>query len=164
MLAQKAIATQLDLVYYPVCFLFRHCVELHLKALVSEIYCLHGVQVELEQDVKGLPAKPKGMMQKHGLLTLLRWIEEALRIFTDERVDQLVRETVTAMDRIDFDGQAFRYHSRRDGSPSLPGATYVQMGQLLQRMKSVHFHLLGIDLWLADHRATGQALLDELTP
>ena len=151
-----------DLLFYPICFNFRHCIELHLKALVYEIDSLHRVLVSLEE-ASDLPSKPRRMMKRHSLICLLQWTEKALEVFSDERMDKDVRRAILEFDRYDADGQAFRYHIKNDGSQSLPDESRVGIEALLNRMETVHFHLCGIDMWLADQKETAQGVLDDLS-
>ena len=153
-----------DLLFYPICFNYRHCVELHLKAMVVEAEALHAVLDKLGEAVGELPSKPSKMMGKHSLSPLLTWLEKALAVFSDERMDPAVRKAIFELDSFDRDGEAFRYEARKDGSPTLPDQARIDVRNLTTRMERVHFHLAGIDMWMADRRETALAIMSDIMP
>lgn len=153
-----------DLLFYPICYNYRHCVELHLKAMVVEAEALHAALEKWGEPVDAMPPKPKKMMDGHSLSSLFGWLEKALDVFSDEKVDPKVRKAIFDLDRLDFDGQAFRYEARKDGSLTMPDQVHVDVRNLMDRMERVHFHLAGIDMWMADRRETVLSIIDDLTP
>ncbi len=164
-LARSALGNEpQDLLFYPICYNYRHCVELHLKTMVLEAEALHAALEKLGEGVDDLVVKPKKMMERHSLSSLLKWLEKALAIFSDEKMDPEVRKAILELDRFDFDGQAFRYESRNDGSLTMPDQAHIDVRNLMDRMKRVHFHLAGIDLWMADRREMALAFVADLTP
>ena len=153
-----------DLLFYPICFNFRHCTELHLKALVPTIEALHGASVELGEDVAALPSMPQKMMDRHSLLSLLQWIKESLNVFNDEEFDVDVEHAIADLHKHDSDGQSFRYHTKADGSISLPDEVRVDLRSLLEQMERTHYYLSGADMWLEEHLSTARAMISDLTP
>lgn len=164
-LARAALGNEpQDLLFYPIFYNYRHCVELHLKAMVVEAEALHSVMERMGETVDALPSKPKKMMKKHSLSSLLGWLEKALTVFSDEKMDPMVRKAIFDLDRFDFDGQASRYEARQDGSPTMPDQTHIDVRNLMDRMERVHFRLAGIAMWMADRRETALSVIADPAP
>lgn len=153
MLAEGALSGEpKDLLFYPMCYNYRHCIELHLKALVVEARKLHTALAKRGEAPEELPPEPKNIMTKHGLRELLEYAEQLLSLYSEEKIDPTVRESILDLDEIDFDGQAFRYDSRKGDVPTLPNESWVDVHNVMERMNKAHFCLLGIDMWMADKR------------
>jgi hypothetical protein len=161
-LAERALRGQpKDLLFYPICFNYRHCIELHLKVLIIEARKLHGALAKLGESIRKLPSQPRNIMKRHSLGELLQYVEALLSLFTEETMNDTVKETILDLDKIDFDGQAFRYASRQNDTPTLPNASWVDLRNVMERMKETHFHLLGIDSWISARLEIG---LSEMNP
>ncbi|MBI5558739.1 MAG: hypothetical protein HY885_13990 [Deltaproteobacteria bacterium] len=156
-LAETALRGQpRDLLFYPICFNYRHCIELHLKALIIEARNLHDVLTKLDEPVKELPALPKKIMSSHSLKELLQCVENLLSLFSEEKMNAAAKKTIRDLDIIDFNSQAFRYDSRLNGTPTLPKASWVDLRNIIEKMKEAHFHLIGIAMWMADQGKRGR--------
>lgn len=162
-LAESALRDQpKDILFYPICFNYRHCIELHLKALIIEVRKLHDVHTKVGEPVRELPSQPK--MKPHCLSDLLHYVEKLLVLFSEEKMNASVKKTILELDEIDFDGQAFRYDSRLNDTPTLPNESWVDLRNVMEKMKEAHFHLIGIDMWMADQRGMASAILADMNP
>jgi len=110
--------------FYPVCFLYRHALELMLKEIVRDAddaieslrICgsLSGMKT---REARGL----RPLIRSHGLGALLiDYVIPRLRIIDAPTVLPIVREVIDAFDAIDPRGQTFRYSVDTNDSLTLP--------------------------------------------
>ena len=86
-----------------------------------------------------------------------------MALFRADDMNASVKKTILDLDEID-DGQGFRYDKRHDNKPTLPSEAWVDVRNVMERMKEAHFHLQGIDMWMADRRGTASSILAAMGP
>lgn len=97
-----------DLLVYPLCFLIRHYLELELKILIKS----------LEKFLKKDPSK----LYTHSLLKLLSILNNYLPIYNTLPVNkQNFEKLINDFDKIDDNGETFRYKKDHDGNNNLDG-------------------------------------------
>lgn len=120
--------------FFPIAFLYRHCVELQLKSVV-----LNG------QRLLGLPGSAPCGHDLRGLWTEARVlvVQAGFDVASDSlaRTDQTIAELTTA----DPSGQSFRYPLDRKGLPTLPTVSGVNIRALSARMDELVNFLLGLN-------------------
>ena len=135
----------------PIIFLYRHALELYLKAIV-----LHG-EVILQMKGKTLLTN-RSLLQKHNLLPffpLLRQVFDAVGwtweldiegVHTFEEVEELLRDFET----VDHASYTFRYPVDTKGNPSVPHHFMVHMPTYCKRMdallESLEAALMGLEV------------------
>ena len=163
-LSRTGVADQL---FYPICYSYRHYVELSLKYLVEETEKLAGILDELG-DLKGKMIQSAGpeLLKNHSLERLLRLLEERLALVSDEPLPPEIRPLIILFHSMDPDGQSFRYPTRTSGSPAFPAPTQYDLESIKSGMVQVRRCFLGIDGWLDHTRALAgdylQTLQDEM--
>ena len=96
---------------YPIFFLYRHALELYLKAAVQ-------------------PPRPR-----HDLLPLISEFEDLLREHIHRRIPSHLKEDLMVFAAIDPDAQGFRYSHLTSGKPRLlPGEYWVPLRDLRRFM------------------------------
>jgi hypothetical protein len=137
----------------PIVFLYRHAVELYLKAVVR-----YGVNLS---DFRGQKIEvDEGILFGHPLLPLLSafrrvfeavgwtWESDVEGLSTYAEFEELIRE----VDEIDRRSFAFRYPMRKDGEDSLPPRFVMNIPEFCRLMDAILGNLdgaatqLGIDL------------------
>lgn len=117
--ALRGARGQLDYYFPVICFLYRHHLELQLKLLIR-----------MACRVTGRPL-PDDLTVNHSL--------ERLLLQLDERLDGLdvggachpdARDMLLELDRLDPNGQRFRYLTRKDGGSAIPDALAVDVANL----------------------------------
>jgi len=140
-----------DFLFYPICFNYRHYLELHLKGLV---HSLERFYLKLEEY-----GRPEGEVEemkrdeldhKHSLESLTQIFEKCLEAVSGKPLDTDVRSIIIELHNFDTGGQTFRYHRNTDGEPTIPEQKHIDLNRLAEEMEEVHKHLVGIDGWL-DH-------------
>jgi hypothetical protein len=149
-----------DYLLYPVCFLYRHYVELRLKEILRN----GGTLVDED------PSKPR----THNLQKL--WSDARpllLKIWPPDEIDPAYREEsdafIAAMDSlvsqlhaIDPRSDAFRYPVTTEDSPSLPGVRALDIGHVAACFDSVAAFLDGSVLGIDDQRDMRNQWLGEI--
>ena len=117
-----------DFVVYPICYLYRHYVELILKGLI--------VQCQIGEGKSG------NFPTNHDVLALWKQFREHIEQIqpdvddANETVERSIREFV----KHDPCSDSFRYPIRRDGTPTLEGLTLID----LQNLQTVMGRISGL--------------------
>jgi hypothetical protein len=135
----------------PIIFLYRHALELYLKAIV-----LHGDAI-LQMDGKTLLTS-RSLLQKHSLLPFLpllkqtfdavgwAWELDIEGLHTFEEVEALLRDFET----VDVGSYAFRYPVDTKGNPSVSAHFMVHIPTFCKRMdallESLEAALMGLEV------------------
>lgn len=140
---------QMQFLFLPLMFNYRHYVELHLKHLIKQAEKLYfalkimgGTRGELNESVISQLTKT------HGLETLLEWLKGRIKLVTDETLDEKLLKTIRQLNEVDSDGQNFRYSVRTNCKKSLPNQFSADIEKICSRMQDIHNYLSGIDIWL----------------
>ena len=119
---------------YPILFLFRHSLELYLKALTYRAAQLYMLETELDM------ALPR-LWKEHSLPRLLETVRPILAALDPNgvrgyrRVPEEVAEVIDAIDRLDPASYAFRYPVTSTGEAVLPHHLVVNVlvfGEMVQ--------------------------------
>ena len=115
----KEARGMMDVMVYPVVFLYRHHFELALKAIirVGGRLCDQGDVVPHVHELIGLWRKARPILEQH-------WPN------TGSDLLDIAEELLTELDGFDPRGQAFRYPEERDGTTSLPNGLHINLRQL----------------------------------
>lgn len=129
--------SELDIVILPVCFLYRHYLELALKALARDVATIKGVDA------------PK---LDHGLMERWSFAREYMGDNPDE--DDALAATESLLkewSEIDPNSFSFRYPTTKEGKPSLPESfTQLNIRQLRDAIEKVDRVFSGISELLAE--------------
>lgn len=120
-----------NILVYPICFLYRHFIEIALKGIIERFGRL-GYNVEIDQ-----------IRKTHDLATLLniagKLTKEHLYTSFSGEAEQTIRE----MNNVDPKSQAFRYTTTKKGDQFFPDHDVVGLGTLKDKMAKVYDELLG---------------------
>jgi len=146
-----------DTLFFPICFNYRHYVELALKYLIIAVEDYHSILRQLGQGEGKLikSAKPK-IVYEHGLQPLLDWFVERLELVTDTKLSSDVCAIIKQLHEMDPSGQIFRYPFKKDGSLMLLEQRRFDLVNIRTLMQEVEGELSGVDIWLKYN--TDQAL------
>jgi hypothetical protein len=148
-----------DALFYPICFNYRHYLELHLKGLIRSLGQFYQKMEEYGQHRRKVEELENDDLQEHSLHVLLNLFKKRLEAVSEEPLDSNVRSTIMELHRTDDPrGQTFRYHRNTSGEPTIPERKHVDLANLAEQMEKVHKHLIGIDSWI-DYQ---HAKLDEM--
>lgn len=123
---------------YPICFLYRHFIEIALKEIIIRCEKLQH-KTETKKRVR------------HELLPLLKTADKLVKnqfggSFPEE-IKQIIEEINSFDDKSDF----FRYATCRKGKHFLPNHDVIGLGTLKQKMSKVHDQLKGALIGLKEY-------------
>jgi hypothetical protein len=154
-----------DALIYPILFQFRHFAELGLKDLI-----LHADQAGRSLDRMGwalhpLPESIGNRLQRtHNLGQLLTWLRERMAALSDEDLDPVGCAAVLELDRMDQNGEAFRYQLTKDGRLQLPEPQTIDLDRLEEQVDSVLGLIFGVDGWLDARASEAVAVWNQTVP
>jgi hypothetical protein len=151
-----------DTLFFPICFNYRHYVELSLKHLIIATEKFYVVLEELG-DTRGTlrESAQSEIINDHSLERLFRLLVERLQLVTDEKFDDTIRKTIMQLHGMDPDGQNFRYPRRTDDRLALPEQSAYDLEIIRRRMEEVYNYLSGLDIWLSENTSLALELLHE---
>lgn len=153
-LVELAVAKRMgDVYFFPICFLYRHSMEVTLKDLVEQADRFIRAAVRLgwcSPDALRDEAKVKEKLEKtHSLLSLFQDLTARLALVSDETMPEAVVAAVRELHSLDADGQTFRYAWRKDGSASLPDTATYDLGRIRSEVgRAIEFLAYGVGGWL----------------
>lgn len=147
--------SQRNFLIYPYAHTWRHCIELQLKATLPIVAELHAE--ELPEDLK----------ETHNLAKL--WskarplIEKTFP--TTRRADfTTVTKVIGQLTALDPDGQNFRYHVRKDGTPVLSAKESIDLPKFHEALQGVCAFFDGAAMGAHEDLETQREITREYTP
>jgi hypothetical protein len=142
-----------DALFYPVCFLYRHAIELTLKNLIAGAMQLAEVLVRLRdpEEIKATELKSfaKPVLGGHNLGDLLDVMTKVLAALTDQEIPEKVATTIIQLDEVDSTGQTFRYSTNRQRVRWLKNEEHVDFVRLHEDLDgAVSCLFFGVGSWL----------------
>lgn len=141
----------IDIAVHPICFLFRHSLELHLKQIVWDGRCLLGEEGRIQQ-----------LCKTHNLENL--WVETEkimLAVWSDIPPPEeilLLRQIIGWFQECDASSQSFRYPFNKDLASPLAGKSHINISTLTSAMKDANFFLEGVSGALSDYLSTQRSM------
>lgn len=125
-----------DLLVYPLCFLIRHYLELELKILITS----------LEKFLKKNPSK----LYTHSLSKLLSILNSYLPIYNTLPVNmQNFEKLINDFDKIDDNGETFRYKKDHNGNNNLDGKVdHINISSLYKVFQKALLEINGLKIQL----------------
>ncbi|MEX1027335.1 MAG: hypothetical protein WD049_04910 [Candidatus Paceibacterota bacterium] len=141
----KANNCERDLLVFPICYLYRHNLELQLKELIAT-----------SETALGLPKHKTTHHRVKKLWNLARTLliqadPKASDADEFKRVDRLM----DYIDLVDADAQSFRFPVKTDGSASLNGVVEIDLDALAELSNSVTLYLWGCVDWMHEIGRSG---------
>lgn len=129
-----------DFLVYPICYLYRHHLELQLKQIIRI-----GRRL-LDQD---------GVHPQHHKLSEL-WplakgiLRQAEPGHPDPAEFRLLDNLIEEFADVDYDAQAFRFPNKSRGEQSLTGLTHINLSRLRESVETLASFLWGCEAWLSE--------------
>lgn len=116
-----------DTIIYPMVFLYRHSIELHLKSFLKKIY-----RKLTEKEINAVKTKHEvGCLWEAAKTHIHKFYEETGPIPEDfSLLDEVIKE-ISKYDKGSF---SFRYSTTRDGKPNNPDMAYINIVVFGQRI------------------------------
>lgn len=137
-----------DGLIYPICFCYRHCIELLLKIAVKEL---------VAPDTDEHRALLQGIDATHNLRTLCERYQQGLALWK-ETVDATESDAVMWFYRVDPNAETFRFATNTAGARFWPEEVHFDVNEVRKRAHVVIDLLLGTIAWVDEHKQTAAAL------
>lgn len=158
-----------DYLFYPICFNYRHALELTLKELIRDTEKLIRLLIrcgsldENEARACQMERTEDYLRGTHSLESLLDRLTIRLRLVCDEMLPDEIRRTVCELHNIDPDGQVFRYARARHTQRSLSRQQHYDLRRIRDQVsKAISFLADGVGGWLDAEISNAQDYLGEL--
>lgn len=163
--ALKKRRREQEILFFPICFNYRHYLELHLKSLVEstdELY-LKMESLGYIKDVLLDKNSEKSLDRVHSICTLLQYFEKRFKLVAQngEVFDPNIREYILQFHTIDSDGQKFRYHITKKRQPSFPIIEKFDLKNIEELMEKIKDLLCGVDGWVDHYIAMSDEMIEE---
>jgi hypothetical protein len=126
-----------DTLIFPILFLYRHYIELMLKQILSNCAVLLEKQIKFKHH----------NLQEYWELAKVN-IEQCSEDPLPKEFIISIDSIVAQLNGVDSASDAFRYPSRKNGTPTLPGIKYINIKQLSEEMDKISGILEGIEMTL----------------
>jgi hypothetical protein len=153
-----------DILFFPICFNYRHWLELILKQLIvlAEKLCLVLKEIgdipDSSEIINWSKTKPKG----HNLESLLKSLLTRLSFISKEEFDKNVVDLIVQIYKMDPDGQNFRYPYRTDETLAMEKQNLYDLEHIRVEMENIFNYLSGIEAWLDFNLYQGKDYLKTL--
>jgi hypothetical protein len=166
-LAEQAMKTPgLKGVYAaPILHLLRHSIELELKRLIVEAEQVFDI-MEPFGWTKG-PPHQKRVAQNlvgHFLVQLVDLLQDRTRAIWNEDLDPDLVSAIKEIDQIDPRGEAFRYTSKRDGSPTLQDELRFDLAHLRENIRKLRERFIDLETRLSCERREAMEYISYCEP
>jgi hypothetical protein len=115
---------ELDVLVYPVVFLYRHYIELTLKMLLEDA-----------SELTDAPQKPKPSHKLPGLWAQVESLLAQAFPEPENAPPPCLKEVIQAFAELDPGATAFRYPTTREGDQSLDGISYINLAQFQEQLR-----------------------------
>jgi hypothetical protein len=157
MVAERAMqGSHQDVLIYPICFLYRHALEIVLKELIRDTEKFIRLAAPFNEQLAGMERVVREVEDElentHSLRRLFTILEPRLKLVTpDEEIPEDVRSSVFQLHDMDPTGEVFRYPRRKGKEqPIFNAQTWFDIGRIVERLgQSIRFLSDGIGGWLA---------------
>ncbi len=141
-----------DTLFYPICYSYRHYIELHLKSLIIDSETLYDKMDTLGYLKNGtLSNKVSDKIDNtHNLNELFEYFCERLNLVSDEKFPNDIKKYIKQMHDMDKNGQKFRYYIGKNKNINFSKQENYDVNNISKIMEEIHNLLWAVDSWL-DH-------------
>lgn len=154
-----------DILFYPICFNYRHYLELHLKSLIELAEELYFKMETLGYAKYILDKSSEDPLDSvHSIQKLFCYFEKRLKLVAvnDEVFDPNIRKYIMEFHNIDSDGQKFRYHTTKKRQLSFPSPQKYDLKNIETIMQEIKMLLYGVDGWLEHYSEMSDSIIEEM--
>jgi len=142
-----------DTLFYPICFLYRHALEVTLKELVRETEHLIRLDAACGGRAGGCERDAREVDQElektHSLQSLLDRLRERLKVVADDDLAANVINAVVEVHNLDPKGEVFRYARKQGAGDSFGQQQRFDLQQIRERLDEAIGYLAdGVGGWL----------------
>lgn len=152
--------------FYPICYAYRHYIELHLKTIIEDLELFYDKSKLLGYTKNGELSNKKtdNLNNTHNLNELLNSVE-SLIYYTqvdDEEFPKEIAKYIRQFHEKDKSGQIFRYSKTISGKDSFEDTPYYDLNELRKVMKKVNSMLWAVDSHTEYYLNISNSLIEDL--
>ena len=154
--------------FYPICYSYRHYLELHLKTIIEDLELLYEKSKELGYLKNGILLDENKVSEKlhetHNLNELLSYAEQRI-IYTQVNDEEFPKDTAKFIRQFhekDKTGQSFRYSKTTSGKNSFDSTPYYELEELKNVMEKINTMLWAMDSHTEYYINMANDMLDDL--
>lgn len=126
---------------YPICFLYRHFIEIALKEIIARCGRLgHNVKTS--------------KVKNHKLERLLNLADKLVKEHFDTSFPEEIKRIILEINNVDPTSEVFRYATSKKGDHFFPSHDVIGLGTLKEKMARVHDELKGTLIGLDEYLKT----------
>jgi len=148
-----------DALFYPMCFNYRHYLELSLKNLIINCEDYYNILKEWKEARGILKKTAKGdLIKTHSLKKLLSWFKKRFDLVSDETFDKNIYKIIIDFHNFDPIGQCFRYPLKTDGNLSFSIENIYDIKNIKDKMEKVSNYLGAVDTWIFENEMNAKSI------
>ena len=154
--------------FYPICYSYRHYIELHLKTIIEDLELLYEKSKILGYLKNGVLLDENKVSEKlhetHDLNELLSYAEERIIYaqVNDEEFPKDIVKFIRQFHEKDKTGQSFRYSKTIGGKNSFVSTPYYKLEELKKVMEKINGMLWAIDSHTDYYIDMAKSIIDEI--
>jgi hypothetical protein len=154
-----------DILFYPICYSYRHYLELHLKSLIKDTEILYDKMDQLGYLKNGtLSEKISDNLDNiHNINTLFELFYKRLNLVSDEKFPDDIKKYIKQMHDMDTNGQKFRYYIDKNKNINFLQYEQFDIKNISDIMKEVNSLLWGVDGWLDYHINMSDSIMSDIS-
>jgi len=127
-----------DILVFPIAFLYRQYIELHLKHIIREsrIFLGEGASFPQHHKINDLWSTANSLMAK-----IIKDHDKTISEYITKEDVQMIERIITEFVKVDPDSFSFRYPNDKNGNKNLDGLTYINLRKLHDHMESLKENL-----------------------
>ena len=161
--AIKQVNPLKDRLFFPICYNYRHFIELCLKHLILKSEKLYLILEEHNMQNKNLKQKLSDEINNtHNIHTLLYWLINILECISDDKFSKEIMNFILEYHNMDKNGQKFRYPRTKDDVAHFELREEFDLEKIKNAVTKLGNYLLGIDMYLSEHGSFIKTYISEM--
>jgi hypothetical protein len=137
--------------FFPICFNYRHFIELCIKQLIFESEKIYQILKKHNMHTKDKKQNYYEKINKtHNIKTLLNWLIITLDCFTEEIFSNDIKNTIFEIHNMDETGQKFRYPKTIKNISHFEKREDFDLNKIKEAIYNVGNYLFGVDMYLSE--------------
>lgn len=150
-----------DGLFYPICFMYRHFIELTLKQLIIYTEAFYEKTEMIGYEYKKYSKPKKQLETTHSLETLLSRLINVLTCLSDEHFDDKIKKIILDFHNVDPLGQVFRYPNKKNHEKSFFQVQNFNIAAIKTAVNKVAQYFMGIDAYLEYYTTVADYMISE---
>ena len=153
-----------DGLFYPICFMYRHFIELTLKQLIIHAEAFYEKTEIIGYELQKYTKPKKELESIHSLEILVKRLIDVLTCISEGHFDDEIKKIILEFHAIDPVGQTFRYPTNRKHEKSFSQVQNFNIATIKTGINKVAQYFMGIDTYLGHYTTLADGIISEQNP